>query len=328
MTINYLVENLIETPATGLMFGESTAGKSFLAIDLAYSVATGTPWLKRPSQQGPVFYLAGEGQNGFPRRLAAWTKHHGIRSTDGMLNITRSRIELTAESAKIMRAEIDALAATHGRPKLIIVDTLARHIPADADENSAKDIGSFFNVIDDLKNCYRCVVLVIHHSGKVSKESSRGSSAIRAAMDFEIMIKKGVVQYTKQKDGDLPEPIGFSLVDVVLQEDPFAKSAVPVVSDYDPSHGKAANLSSDAQLALAVLQFEISPGGKDWVYQEIWSKSYREKLDDKLSKAAKRQNFTRVKKALLDSVTIRCDGERVFDNTLTVVDTKENGEDE
>jgi len=115
---------------------------------------------------------------------------------------------------------------------------------------------------------------------------------------------------------------------VELQEDPFAKSAVPVVSDYDPSHGKAANLSSDAQLALAVLQFEISQGGKDWVYQEIWSKSYREKLDDKLSKAAKRQNFTRVKKALLDSVTIRCDGERVFDNTLTVVDTEENGEDE
>ncbi|WP_439560713.1 AAA family ATPase [Roseinatronobacter sp.] len=49
-----------------------SSGKSFLAVGIALSVATGTPFHGRDTKQGAVFFIAGEGRNGLARRFAAW----------------------------------------------------------------------------------------------------------------------------------------------------------------------------------------------------------------------------------------------------------------
>ena len=48
-----MVNELIETPTTGLIFGDPGAGKSLLAIDMALSVAHGAPWMGAETTQGP-----------------------------------------------------------------------------------------------------------------------------------------------------------------------------------------------------------------------------------------------------------------------------------
>lgn len=70
--VAYLIDGLIEAESFCLLFGQPSAGKSFVSISMAAAIATGRDWLGRGTQQGAVFYLAGEGHAGLARRLKAW----------------------------------------------------------------------------------------------------------------------------------------------------------------------------------------------------------------------------------------------------------------
>ena len=58
----WLIEDLWSTEAVGIIGGEPKCGKSFLALDLAVAVASGTPCLRRfPTRQsGSVLLYAAE----------------------------------------------------------------------------------------------------------------------------------------------------------------------------------------------------------------------------------------------------------------------------
>jgi hypothetical protein len=73
----YIVDELIEAETLGLIFGDPACGKSFLAVDIALSVATGTQFHGKDVRQGSVFFIAGEGHNGLARRFEAWSKDKG-----------------------------------------------------------------------------------------------------------------------------------------------------------------------------------------------------------------------------------------------------------
>ncbi|HYW80506.1 MAG TPA: AAA family ATPase, partial [Thermoguttaceae bacterium] len=64
----WLLRGVLERDTFALVFGDPGCGKSFLAIDWACRIATGTPWRGHAVQGGPVVYIAGEGQQGFGRR--------------------------------------------------------------------------------------------------------------------------------------------------------------------------------------------------------------------------------------------------------------------
>lgn len=75
---HWLLRGMLERDTFALIFGDPGCGKSFLAIDWACRVATGTPWRGQAVKGGPVVYVAGEGQQGFGRRIRAWSEHHGV----------------------------------------------------------------------------------------------------------------------------------------------------------------------------------------------------------------------------------------------------------
>jgi hypothetical protein len=198
---------------------------------------------------------------------------------------------------------------------------MARHLASGSDENSAKDIGGYINAVDYLKDRFQCTVSTVHHPGKGNKDISRGSSAIRGALDWEFKVSTGEVKFFKQKDGEVPKPMGFVLQQVDIGND--QNSAVALPCTYDPTHGKAANLGSDAMLAYSVLQFTLSSSGGASVSEKEWQKEFYAALDDSLPQGTKRQKFSRAKKALVDSVTITYAGDRVSDNALSEVDTED-----
>src|ERR687883_1735228 len=55
-----------------LLAGPEGTFKSFVALDLALSVAGGRPWQEHPVHQGPVVYISAEGSAGLRNRLEAW----------------------------------------------------------------------------------------------------------------------------------------------------------------------------------------------------------------------------------------------------------------
>ena len=54
-------------------------------------------------------------------------------------------------------------------------------------------------------------VLVVHHAGKDVAKGARGSSALRAAVDTEIVVKDKTATITKQRDGEEGAKVAFRL---------------------------------------------------------------------------------------------------------------------
>ena len=259
--VSWLVRGYVEADSLALVYGEPGHGKSFLAIDLAASVATGTPWHGAETKPGAVFYIAGEGHNGLARRFKAWETTRGASLTGAPLYVSQRAAPLDDKdsAAKVLRVVDDLAAEARQAPALIVVDTLARCFGGD--ENSATDIGAFVANLDALRHRWNATVLVVHHSGKDSTRGARGSTALRGAVDAEYRVTKdaaGVVtlEAGKMKDGDTPERRAFRLepVELPMVEDDgepvWSCVPEPVESPTNPEWPKGGN----QQKALQVLE--------------------------------------------------------------------------
>jgi len=69
--VDWLIENWIARDSLVGLVGQPGACKSFLALDLACRVATGTHWHGCSVKRGQVFLLAGEGMGGLRKRIRA-----------------------------------------------------------------------------------------------------------------------------------------------------------------------------------------------------------------------------------------------------------------
>lgn len=216
--LRWLVHGYLQPESLDLLFGDPEAGKSLVAIDWAACLATGQPWNGHAHKPVSVIYLAGEGFSGIKRRLYAWAVARGcveeLRAAP--LVVSSAGAALTEPSqVSMVSAAIDEIAAEHGQPGLIVIDTLARNFGA-ADENSASDINAFVSAADFLRTRYQAAVLVVHHSGHATKSRSRGSSAIRGAVDAEFCLANDAggirtLTATKTKDAPPPAPMTFAL---------------------------------------------------------------------------------------------------------------------
>ena len=215
---DYLIDELIELETIGAFIGSSSVGKSFMAISLAASVATGTMFAGKEVQQGGVLYLVGEGVKGISRRFSGWMQHTGIPIPKGSLHVSSKTIYMDEEGASTLLAET---ADMEQDIKLVVIDTLARHMTGE--ENSNRDMSAFIALVDTIREEHGCAVLIIHHTGHCTDKSNRarGASAFYASLDFEFLMKgnkkgTGTIEGTKNKEGTIYPKRGFSLVPVEL----------------------------------------------------------------------------------------------------------------
>lgn len=200
----------------GWLFADSLArlngrpgqGKSFVAIDLACSVATGTPWHGQTVTQGLVLLMVAEGVSGVRRRVRAWEARTGRKVGEALIVLPRAVQTAGAEWARFV-----ALAAAR-RPALVVLDTQAR-VTAGLNENLSADMGIFVQALEDMRAATGACVLAVHHKGKGESEGGRGSNAVEGAMVSEFDVwKRGhvvTVKNTKQKDIEGGYQFEFSL---------------------------------------------------------------------------------------------------------------------
>lgn len=218
---SWLIEDWLVADSLAGLVGPSGCGKTFLALDWAARVATGAPWFGRNVVQGAVFYIAGEGRTGLRKRLAGWEQASGIPLAGAPLFIADGLPPLCDEYVTTGVCEAIAEVAeqtffeTGCDPALVVVDTVARGL-AGFDENSAADMGKFIRSLDWLRGCWGCCVLAVHHTGHgdAAQDRARGSSAFRAALDAEFVVKPSAdaiaVRGTKAKDWPAPLEIILS----------------------------------------------------------------------------------------------------------------------
>lgn len=305
----FVIGGLIETDSLGLIFGDPGCGKSFVAVDMALSVATGTPFHGCDVMRGSVFFIAGEGHNGLARRFAAWAKDRAV-SLKGVpcFKSERAAQFLDAASAQAVSAAVRDLADEHGQPRLIIVDTLARNFGA-GDENSTQDMGNFIAAIDDMKAEFPgSTVLIVHHSGHAEKQRARGAMALKGALDVEYRIEKDAetmrVINTKVKDAEPPGDLHFTLDSVDLGDG--ASSAVLHETDAPERAHKltpAQKLALDTYVTAACESGVWDDGTFQGVSLEDWRAAFYAKHTGDNGDAKKR-SFLRVRNDLQGFGTI------------------------
>lgn len=217
---HWLIKHWIPRGSTLMMiFGQSGNGKTFLALDMMLSIATGRSlWNGQKVRAGNVVYLCGEGQRGVRERVAAWAQNQGVTSFGGHMLISQgaSTLDTPDGYAKV----VSAIEESGRKPDLIMVDTLNRFMAGD--ENDTRDASAFVAVCARLQEQYDACVCLIHHTGVGvgAQKRARGSSAFLGALDVQVYVaRKGDIYsatMTKCKDGKEQMPVNFKLREVPI----------------------------------------------------------------------------------------------------------------
>jgi hypothetical protein len=210
----WAIRGILLHGTTSALIGAPSTFKSFGAVDMAACIATGTDWHGRPTRQGPVFYLAGEGNAGLGRRFKAWEIANSSLD-NAPLFVSKTGAGLTDPlNAAAVAAEVQRMSDINGvAPAFVVVDTLARNF-GPGDENSTADMGRFIENLDrHIREPFGCGVSIAHHTGLSDGARARGSSALRAALDTEILFERigdaVTLRCTKSKDAPEFDPIAF-----------------------------------------------------------------------------------------------------------------------
>lgn len=212
-----IVENLkpVEWRIHGIMednqfyynYGDAGSYKTFIELDRGLCIAAGIDYHGHPVKQGTVFYIAGEGQQGIGRRIAAWLIHHGIKAQDVPFFVAKTPTQLMDPGAvDEVRRAVDALSKEYGPPAVLHIDTLARNF-GEGDENATKDMNRVISNLDiAFGNDFGRGLT--HHSGHANKDRARGSYALHCAADAAFRVQydsvEGKVLVTGQKAKDAP----------------------------------------------------------------------------------------------------------------------------
>lgn len=249
--VSWLVKHVVPADSIGMMFGGSGTFKSFIALDCALHVAHGLPWIGRRTVKGAVIYIAAEGGAGLWNRIAAWHQARNLRWEDAQLYVVPAAINLTADAWRV----VDAAQAVGVSPGLVVVDTLSQTYAGE--ENSANEMAAYLREIGTrFRQLWKASVLLIHHSGHQSTERPRGSSAIRANLDFMLGVFRderemlATVSCIKQKDGEAFEDEMFAMNVAELGRD----------DDGDKVTSLVATRVASAEAAQALMSVEAQRG--------------------------------------------------------------------
>ncbi|VBA56245.1 AAA family ATPase [Mycobacterium attenuatum] len=183
-----LIPKLMGTGTLERWVGMSGTLKSFLALDVALSLATATPLLgaRRFEVAGAepvhVAYVVGEGLAGINDRVEGWCRERGVprSKVDQYVTFLNGAAQLASDADM---ADIRALVQARSTA-LIVFDTQAR-CTVGLEEDSATAQGLAIAKVTDLVNDTRVTALLLHHTPKSNPEVGRGTIAWTNALDTE-----------------------------------------------------------------------------------------------------------------------------------------------
>lgn len=266
LSAKWLVEGLWATEGVGVIGGTPKSCKTWLALDLAVAVASGTPALGRfpVPTPGPVLaYGAEDSPEQLRERLLAITCARELALGDldlFLLTVASLRLDSSLDRARL-EATLERI-----RPRLLLLDPFVRLHRCD--ENSAADMAALLGELRDLQRRYRLAIILVHHLRK-NAASTLGGQALRGSGDLHAWGDSNL--YLRRRDDHLllsvehraaPAPDPFRLA---LAEQPAPHLAVVEGED-------APDPQADQRLAdrvLALIEASDSPLTRDAIRAQL-----------------------------------------------------------
>jgi AAA domain-containing protein len=197
--------------------GQPKTCKTFLALDVAVSVASNTPCLGAFPVRHPgpaLVYLAEDALKDVRARIECTCRSRGL-SLDGLdLKVIAEpvlRLDQERDRARL-RVAVEQLA-----PRLLVLDPLVRLHRLD--ENNSQEVSGLLGYLRELQREHDMSILLVHHTSKKSHarhgQSLRGSSDIHAWTDVGLYLtwQGDRLRLTPELRTDkAPEPVELRLV--------------------------------------------------------------------------------------------------------------------
>lgn len=190
----WLVEQLWGESSVGVIGGAPKCSKTWLGLDLALSVATGTECLGKYAvpRAGPVLvYLAEDALPIVRQRVEGMARHRGLDLTGVEIHV------ITAPTLRLDRGphrERLFETARRIRPRLLLLDPLVRlH---GIDENNATEVAQLLAYFRSLQRRLDLSVVLVHHTrknaagGVAAGQGLRGSSDLHAFGDSNLYLRR------------------------------------------------------------------------------------------------------------------------------------------
>ena len=221
----WIIEDIMLAESLSELVGAYGTKKTFIALDMACSLATGRHWHGHDVQEGYVVYIYAEGLRGLRARLRAWEEYHG-QTVERLAFVPRALRLLADEDVTQFIAEI--VEKVPGKVVAVFVDTVARAMVG-GDENKTQDMSTFVYNCDLIKQQTGATVVLVHHNNRAGID--RGNTALPAAVDTQMTAEKKneriVLKCAKMKDAPEFEPIEFEVVPTLASI--VLKDTAPVV---------------------------------------------------------------------------------------------------
>ena len=183
-----IIKGMLPCYGTGLGIGQSGAGKTFIMIDLAVAVASGSNFFGRPIKtRAGVCIIAAEGAGEFNRRIDACTQFRGVSEILPFSYLPFSGdLKNDAEFEQLLSELplIDAMfREDHGVPLgLVILDTISATFAMES-QNDAAEVTAVCKRLKQIGERVKVFAFGVHHVGKDNSRDAAGSFAWRANVD-------------------------------------------------------------------------------------------------------------------------------------------------
>ena len=294
-SIDWKVQGVFPESGFACIYGVSGGGKSFLAMDMALSMAEGRRWFGLRTKKAAVTYIVAEGQGGLKGRVIAWEEENK-RELPGNVQFVLDDFYIGAD--------VERLAKSIPTGSLIVIDTM-NAVSAGLAENDVVDMGIIISNCKQLQKLTSGLVCLIHHCGKDAAKGLRGHTSLIAALDAAIEVdRRGnnrVWKVVKNKDGQDGQAYKFTLNIRAVGKDAYGDdiTSCSVFASEEPARQEVKPLTPAQRYGLESLEAALQAEGKASVHVDVWRKYFNEKSTaDKAS--AKKVAFQRARKDLVE----------------------------
>jgi RecA-family ATPase len=237
----WLVDSLWAREAVGIIGGEPKCCKSFLALDIAVSVAAGTPCLRRFAVAGPervLLYAAEDALHIVRRRLDGICRAAGVDIAElDLMVITAPSLRLDLEADRRSLEET----IVRLKPRLLVLDPFVRLHRVD--ENASGEVAPLLAYLRELQRRHGLAVILVHHARKGAGniragQALRGSSEFHAWGDSNLYLRRDAEDHIslavehRAAPGIAPQPLelvqrGSALALELVEHQTCAQPAEP-----------------------------------------------------------------------------------------------------
>lgn len=208
----WCIPGLLPQQGTAVIYGPTGAGKTFVTLHLALSIAGAADWFGKRLPGGTEVYLVPEDRAGAEARAVAAAVQMGLSLGEIAFEFITSPPIHSDGWAENIKQALEGIRTRNEEPiTAVFLDTLGASFGGRSQDDAAQ-MTLATDAMQAVAEHLKCIFVAVHHSGKDEARGMRGSQVLKDRVDAVVTLGKakggGVsISVEKQRNGALGAPL-------------------------------------------------------------------------------------------------------------------------